>query len=235
MKNKLDEFAQIYKSEDGNINKDINSTNVVELVKRKGLVGGNAIQLGLGDGFVAEELATYYNSFVVIEGSKEVIKSNHKVGSTYEVKLSLFEEYVPVNKVDYVLGNHVLEHVDDPIQVLNVVRHWLKPEGRAIFTVPNSTSLHRRIGVEMGMIKVLNEFNKQDIELGHQRVYNIYQFEQDIRSAGFEILESSGYMVKLVSNQQMKSWSKELLDAIFKVSMSLPTEICSNLCVICKP
>ena len=133
------------------------------------------------------------------------------------------------------MGNHVLEHVDNPVEVLKKVKDWLKPNGRAIFTVPNATSLHRRIGIEMGMLKVLNEFNKQDIELGHQRVYNIYQFTEDIKTAGFDVLETSGYMIKLVSNHQMKDWPKELLEAIFKISISVPTEICSNICVICKP
>ena len=41
-------------------------------------------------------------------------------------------------------------------------------------------------------------------------------------------------MIKLVSNAQMKDWSKELIDAIFEVSLSAPAEICSNIAVICE-
>lgn len=234
MSNNLDNHSKIYKTDDGAINKDINSSNVVELVKIKNLTGGMAVQLGLGDGFVAEQLCKYYKRLVVVEGSEEVIKENFNKAAGYEIIHSLFEEYEPLEKFDIMLGNHVLEHVNDPVHVLKQVKKWMKPGARAIFTVPNATSLHRRIGVEMGMLKVLHEFNKQDIELGHQRVYNIYQFTEDIRNAGFEILETGGYMVKLVSNHQMKSWPKELLEAIFKISVSLPAEICSNISVICK-
>lgn len=233
MTNKLDAFSGIYNSLDGDLNKDINSYNVTELVLIKNLIGGDAVQLGLGDGFVAANLAKYYSRLVVVEGSEEVIRSNYDKNAGYTVVHSMFEDYQPEQKFDIVLGNHVLEHVDHPVAVLKTVNKWMKPAGRAIFTVPNATSLHRRIGVEMGLLGVLHEFNQQDIELGHQRVYNSYQFTQDIREAGYTILESGGYMIKLVSNKQMKDWPKELLRAIFKTSLTLPAEVCSNLSVIC--
>jgi len=42
-------------------------------------------------------------------------------------------------------------------------------------------------------------------------------------------------MIKLVSNAQMKDWSRELLDAIFRVSLETPSAVCSNIAVICEP
>jgi len=233
MNNKLDNHSGIYGTSDGDLNRDINSYNVTELVKLKGLIGGNAIQLGLGDGYVAEKLTPYYSSLLVVEGSGEVIKNHYNKNAGYKIVESYFEKFIPESACDVILGNHVLEHVDDPVVVLKEVYKWLKPGGRAIFTVPNATSLHRRIGVDMGMLEVLHQFNQQDIELGHQRVYNMYQFCEDIRKGGFQIIEAGGYMIKLVSNKQMKDWPKELLESIFRTSLSLPGEICSNLSVIC--
>ena len=88
MANNLDNHSKIYTTEDGSINKDINSYNVVELIKIKNLVGGTAIQLGLGDGFVAEEMSKYYDKLLVVEGSKELINGNYDANKGYEIVCS---------------------------------------------------------------------------------------------------------------------------------------------------
>jgi len=87
----------------------------------------------------------------------------------------------------------------------------------------------------MKLLRRRNELNDQDVEVGHRRVYTIPEFESDVESAGFRIIETRGYMIKLVSNAQMKDWSRELLDAIFRVSLETPSAVCSNIAVICEP
>ena len=38
------------------------------------------------------------------------------------------------------------------------------------FTVPNGNSLHRRIGVKLGIIGSTLDLNQTDIKVGHQQV-----------------------------------------------------------------
>lgn len=231
---RLNQTSEIYTSEAGKLNQDINSYNSAELIKLRGLTGGRALQLGLGDGYIARLLAREYDEFVVLEGSDNVIRDFYIKDAGYSVIKTLFEEYEALDKFDYLLGNHILEHVDDPVGIMRQAKKSLKKGAKAIFSVPHADSLHRRIGVEMGLLKTRNELNTQDIQLGHRRVYTIPEFEADIRDAGFNILETRGYTIKLVSNSQMKGWSRELLDAIFKVSLTAPSDICSNIAVICE-
>ena len=113
-------------------------------------------------------------------------------------------------------------------------RSWLKAGAVAIFTVPNAESLHRRIGVQMGLLQKINELNDQDKLLGHRRVFTLSELTDDALKAGYTIKEVHGFMIKLVSHRQMKDWSRTLLDACFSVSLSLPPEMCSNIAVICK-
>jgi len=47
---------------------------------------------------------------------------------------------------------HVLEHVDDPVAVLRLVKSWLKPGGRVLAAVPNARSIHRQAAVIMGLL-----------------------------------------------------------------------------------
>jgi SAM-dependent methyltransferase len=138
------------------------------------------------------------------------------------------------DRVLCVLGNHVLEHVDDPVEVLKKTRTWLLPDGLAIFTVPNATSLHRRIGVEMGMLKRVTDPSEQDRVTGHQRVFDAARLHADIAEAGFVVLEEGGFNLKLVSQAQMTGWPESLHDAIYRVSRRCPAELCSNLYVVCR-
>ena len=65
---------------------------------------------------------------------------------------TFFENYKSENKYDVILANHVLEHVNSPSKVLNYIKLFLKDEGKVFITVPNANSLHRLIGVEMGLL-----------------------------------------------------------------------------------
>ena len=232
-KRRLDDAAGTYATPEGK--QDENNVNpfTVELALSR-LGGGDALQMGLGNGYVAARLRPSFKRFVIVEGSRAVIEQFSDAGIGYEVVESLFEDYVPAAKFGVLLGNHILEHVDDPVSVLKVSRRWLRQGGTAMFTVPNAQSLHRRIGVEMGLLAKQNELNAQDRRLGHRRVYTIPELEEDIRSAGYRIREVRGYMIKLVSGAQMRGWPQELLEACYRVSLALPSEMCSNIAVFCE-
>ncbi len=212
----------------------IASARSADLIRDRGLVGGAGIQLGLGDSYIARELAPCFDVFHVVEGSANLIEQHRDPEAGYEVLNSLFETFEPEIKYDVLLGNHVLEHVDEPVKILAAVRRWLKPGGRAVFTVPNADSLHRRIGVKMGMLEHCQELNSQDHFVGHRRVYRLEELVADVSAGGFKIKESFGYGVKLVSMKQMADWSDELLQAIYKVSLDLPPKLCSNIGVVCE-
>jgi 2-polyprenyl-3-methyl-5-hydroxy-6-metoxy-1,4-benzoquinol methylase len=124
---------------------------------------------------------------------------------------------------------HILEHLDDPVAVLRMVRLWLNDNGVAIISVPNANSLHRQIGVKMGIISSCESLNEQDLMLGHRRVYTPALMEEHIRESGFNVLKFTGLMIKNLSNRQIEQhWSSELIDAHFQIGFDYP-EICSEI------
>lgn len=231
--NHLNDVSTIYATEDGSLNRDITS-HYSCIFTKKYISGKRAVQMGLGDGYIAANLCNEFDEFTVIEGSDEIIRKFQPSNTKIHVTKSLFESFNIQDKFDCLLGNHVLEHVDNPIEIMRHTRSWLKPGAVAIFTVPNAESLHRRIGVQMGLLKKLNELNEQDKLLGHRRVFTLNEFANDATKAGYAIKEIHGFMIKLVSHRQMKDWPRQLLDACFAVSLSLPPEMCSNIALICE-
>jgi 2-polyprenyl-3-methyl-5-hydroxy-6-metoxy-1,4-benzoquinol methylase len=134
---------------------------------------------------------------------------------------------------DQLIAIHVLEHVDDPAVVLRRMREWIAPGGRLLITVPNAGSIHRRIGVELGMLAETSQLNDGDHALGHRRVYDADGFHRDLDDAGWRIQHTGGFHLKMVSNAQMAEWDDALLRAAFEVSLELPEQVCADLWAQC--
>ncbi|MFN9789348.1 MAG: hypothetical protein ACK54R_06405, partial [Pirellulaceae bacterium] len=90
---RLKETAEIYRTEAGRVNRDINSRNLVDLMRQLNLPKGRALQLGLGDGYVAQGVADLFECLLVVEGSQEVIDEAYDPADGYQVVHSLFEDF----------------------------------------------------------------------------------------------------------------------------------------------
>ena len=197
----------------------------------------SAIFMGLGEGSLLERIGPRFDEFVVVEASDLLITQAQKrfagLGGMHLVN-SYFENYEPLpkHKVSCILGNHVLEHLNDQVEVLRKSFGWLKPDGIVIFTLPNSTSLHRRIGVEMGVLQITNEPSQRDKVVGHQRVYDRLSLRADVIAGGYAVVEEGGFNLKLVSQAQTIEWPEALHAAIYRASRDCPAELCSNLYVV---
>lgn len=228
---KLDNYSKIYKEEAGLLNRDITSFYNIELIKLiiPNLKNKRILLLGLGDSYVNNEIYKITNKITILEGSKEIINNAPQYLQDLTVH-TYFEDFYPKEKYDYIIGTHILEHVFSPNKLLkHIKKHWLTNETKLLFTVPSSNSLHRKIGVKLGLLKKTNELNVQDKELGHQRVYSYHEFLEEFKNLNLKIINSGGFMIKMVSHKQMKTYSRELLDAIFEVSLESDPEICSNI------
>src|ERR1017187_9677978 len=229
--------AAFYGSKIGKVNAQIMGSSCAainrEMLEKYG-VFDSAVFMGLGDGALLERIGPRFTKVIVVEASNILVKEaqrrfTHLPGLHFVN--AYFEAYhtKPQDRVSCILGNHILEHVDDPIEVLRKSRDWLLPQGIAVFTVPNATSLHRRIGMKLGMLIDVASPSDQDRVIGHQRVYDAARLRADIVKAGYTIIEMGGFNLKLVSQAQMAGWSDALHDAIYMVSRECPAELCSNL------
>lgn len=234
--------AQFYGSALGKVNAQIIGNSCaamnLELVKKYGRFD-SGIFMGLGDGSLLEKIGPTFEQLVVLEASEILVaqaRLTYAGNRGIRIIQSYFEAYEPDagRKVSCILGNHVLEHLDEPVQVLRKTLAWLNPGGIAIFTVPNATSLHRRIGVRLGLLDDVKALSQQDHVVGHRRVYDTGMLHRDVVSAGYAVIEGGGFNLKLVSQAQMVDWPVSLHDAIYQVSRECPAELCSNLYVVCQ-
>lgn len=198
-------------------------------------VGSRALELGCADGQITQYLAQHFQRVVVVDGVQKFLdetaaKLDHRPHIAFEC--SLFEAYTPEEKFGSIVIAHVLEHLDDPVGLLERAKEWLEPGGRIFIAVPNALSIHRQVGVKMGMLPSIDALNEQDVKLGHRRVYTPQRLHAEIEQAGYRIIRSGGLMLKPLANRDIeKHWSQELIDAFFAVGEDYP-ELCSEIYVV---
>lgn len=108
----------------------------------------------------------------VVEPDKSCHESILRHAKPCRLYYSLVEAIEDGLKYDLILGMGVLEHVDDPAAVLKAMLSLAALESRVYLTVPNAHSFHRRVGVEMGVLRHLEDLTEADHVIGHQRYYS---------------------------------------------------------------
>ncbi|MDQ2106666.1 class I SAM-dependent methyltransferase [Azospirillum isscasi] len=230
----LDSVSNVYGSHDGKLDERLVNVFTLDLVAAEASAARRVLLMGVGSGVVARELQQRCAHLTVVEGSAMLAGAFRAEHPGITVVETLFEDYTPEEPFDLVIGSHVLEHVEEPVAVAARARAWMAPGALAIFTVPNRHSLHRRVGVEMGLLERPDSLSERDHRQGHRRVYDGAGLKRDIQAAGYRDVEVSGYWAKFVPNTMMADWSRELVDAIYRVSRSLDPDLCVNLCARCR-
>lgn len=197
--------------------------------------GPNALELGCSTGVMTKIFAQHFENLVVVDGSEYYINTVKKSLSRKNVRyhVSLFEDFETDEKFETIILAWILEHLENPIALLAKVRNWLAKKGAIHIIVPNATSLHRRIGKAMGLLKELNDFSERDKKLGHKRVYDKTLLLEHVNKANLRVERLEGILLKPFSNAQMMSWPKEVIDALFIVGSDMPPDYCNELCLKC--
>jgi len=165
------------------------------------------LELGLGHGITATVFEPHFKRHVVIDASPAVISNFRQrfPDSKVEITESYFETFDTSERFDVIVFGYILEHVDDPIQILKHFRSFLAPGGHMFVTVPNAEVLNRRLGHLAGMLPDMQELSEHDLILGHKRYYTVESLKNDILQAGYEIKRVEGIYLKPLTTSQMIS------------------------------
>lgn len=164
---------------------------------------GSALEMGSFDGSMTELILGYIKDLDVIEGSNELAKKvQEKFGEAVNVHRGWFEEFAPDRQYDHVFLVHGLEHVENPVGVLQTASSWLSERGRLYVAVPNANALSRQIAVRMGLVAHLQAVTQGEALHGHLRTYNLDTLRSDAVGASLKVEESGGVILKTLSNSQ---------------------------------
>jgi 2-polyprenyl-3-methyl-5-hydroxy-6-metoxy-1,4-benzoquinol methylase len=186
------------------------------------LEGPEGLELGPAEGEMTQFLVNDFETLTVVEGSKSLIDQIQMHQNLIKVH-SLFLDFTPDRKYNTIIMEHILEHVDNPVELLVKVKEWLMPGGKILLGVPNGNSIHRLVAVKMGLLGDPCELNSRDLSLGHRRVYTNETLSADLHSSGLDIVEMGGVFFKPLSNQQIQdNWNEAMIQGFYELGKDFP-------------
>lgn len=200
---------------------------------------GNGLEFGCCDGYMTSLIAPLCASLTVVDGSQTFINMARKrVPAEVKFEHSLFEEFNPGKKFDYIFATYVLEHVSDAIEFLRHARTLLSDHGLLFIVVPNARAMSRQIARHMGLIEDLFALTQNDVNHGHRRVYDRISLDRDIGAAGFQQLSQGGLLLKLLADFQMDKMievniiSDPQIEGLYKMGLEYP-DFAGSLFSVC--
>lgn len=219
---RLDEIARGYDPSNPDIEFDYYLKRLQATALRPWLRGRQVLELGCATGELSSLLCPACDAYHVVEGSLRNIQAARLRVPTATFVHKMWEDFEPERSFTDIVACNALEHVGDPVQLLERARGWLEPGGRIHAVVPNGMSLHRLVGVEMAMLQHPLDLTDGDRAQGHVRNYTIDSLRDDIEAGGFEVAHWQGIFLKVVPNRQMLGWDWDLIEAIDRVAHRVP-------------
>lgn len=195
----------------------------------------SVISLGIGHEVVGNRLLgllekNKISQYSIVEGAKEIIekflteKADLKNETRFHIHHSFFETFQTNQKFDAIEMGFVLEHVDDPGQVISHFKQFLNPDGIIFISIPNAKSLHRLIGYEAGLLKDMYQLSQYDLELGHQRYFDLDSIQTLVSNCGLKIGKTAGLMLKPITGKQMEElqWEENIFNALLTIGEKYP-------------
>ena len=205
------------------------------------LRSGNLLELGSFKGDFTRRLTPLFDDITCVEASDSAItQARNRLGERITFINAMFEQVSLPTRYDNIVLTHVLEHLDDPVQVLKRVNdEWLSKQGRFFLVCPNANAPSRQIAVKMGLISHNSAVTPAEAAHGHRCTYTLDTLERDAVSAGLKVVHRSGIFFKALANFQ---WDRLLqtdiigsayLDGCFKLGQQYP-DLCSSIFLMCE-
>ncbi len=201
---------------------------------------GSLLELGSFKGEFTRRLLAHFDDVTCVEASDLAIEeSKRQLGDKVKFIHSIFEAATLPKQYDNIVMTHVLEHIDDPVQVLKRINdEWLADGGRLFLVCPNANAPSRQIAAKMGLISHNSAITPAEREHGHQITYSLDTLEKDARAAGLNVVFRTGIFFKALANFQWDRLLKtdiispEYLEGCYQLGQQYP-DLCSSIFLLC--
>lgn len=222
--------------------------------------GDSLLDLACGDGLLTEIFSNHFRRVVGVDASGKHLAVARKRLPSAEFHECLIEEFQTKERFGTILLLDILEHVIDPILLLQKAAEFLADDGVLIAHVPNAEAVNRKIAVHMGTLTHCGELSPFDLDIaGHRRYYVMDSLVRDVQTAGLKLIHTGGIFYKSLSTPQMdwflqngpwkeggfgwgrvgeetaKDWRAEFCRACYEFGKERPTDCNILYAVVAKP
>jgi len=180
----------------------------------KSVKSDRILEIGSGCWPLFDYFDDYQTIDIVEPGNYFYETTKIKIGKNPRLSItnSSIEEVYPKLKNDYdvILIGGFLHEIDNPEEVLSIVKKIANPDTIIITFVPNADSFHRVLAFEAGIIESKYQFSENDSLFGRRNVFN--------KASISSLFVKSGYSVSMVDTYFIKPFSHEQMDQLMSSS-----------------
>jgi hypothetical protein len=134
-----------------------------------------------------------------------------------------------IEQADVTILSSILHEVENPSELLNTAKLLTKKGGQIFIIVTNKNSLHRILGVHLGVLGSLDAKTSTEILMQQSHgAYSETELHKEVKDAGLRLLSMHSLFPKLFSHNQMSKLIKtqvisiDFLDTLESLSDYLP-------------
>lgn len=189
--------------------------------------GDEVLELGCATGLMTEALAAAGGVVVGVDRSEIYVERARQRG--LESATFVIADVVELElgrTFDHVVAANLAHEVPEPARLLEVARRHLRPGGQVHVTVPNPRSLHRLVGIEMGLLADTGAVGERAQSLETLRTLDAPVLEALAASVGLAVVHRAGVMLKPLPNAQMATLAPELIEGLLAAARHAP-DLCA--------
>jgi SAM-dependent methyltransferase len=146
------------------------------------------------------------------------------VSKAIQTHCTTLEEYSvrsEAEQFDVTLLSSILHEVDNPALFLKSAAQITRPGGSIIIVVTNKLSIHRILGVHMGLLRDLNEKTQTELQMQQSTgAFSAEELKDLAGSLGLSVKRHLSFAPKLFSHAQMQELiDRGVIDSSFPASM----------------
>lgn len=181
----------------------------------------------------------------IVEPSEKFYENAKRLGADNEnitCIRGLFEEEankLADRKYDMVICSGLLQEVTNPVKLINAMKSVCDRETVIHINVANMYSIHRLLGVEMGILSNVFEQSETNKRLQQNTNFDMKRLRAMIEDNGLDILEEGSFFIKPFSHKQMEAMMEQhiiddnVLDGLYNLAKYMP-QFGSEIYVNCR-
>jgi len=169
--------------------------------------GKKVLDVGCASGYIASVLKRKGCYVVGIDNDKADLEKAKE--HCDETKLMDVNKDKINGKYDVIILGDILEHLHDPVGVLQKLRANLNKDGYAVLSVPNIVNIYPRMKILFGRF----DYEEKGIfDKTHLRFFTLNSFKRFIRDSGFSVVSIEATPIPIYL---ALTWPKSLLNPIY--------------------
>ncbi len=190
--------------------------------------GDIVLEAGAATGLMTAALVEAGAQVLALDRSRDYLArlSERGLPGVRTLRCDLDHDALPDGPFDHVVATNLLHELADPGAFLARCAVVLAGDGLVHVSVPNPTSLHRLVALEMGLLDDLAELSDRAESFSTRRMLDRATLRGHAERAGLQVTSATGVVCKPFPNELMAQLPAEVLDGLDRVSHRVP-DLCA--------